>query len=266
MKTDDTNNLLRIYYCGQEQCSPGHFWGPAVRPHYLLHVILKGEGYFEYRKKEYHLKTGDAFLIEPMETHYYHASKENPWAYAWVGFDGSGVSEILSHTVFQHAPVFLSETPRCCQTMLALVQSFSLPERNPLELMSGLLLLFSQMSANEIATSDSQEEHYYQLALDYITNNYTYDLKVQDIADYVGIDRTYLYKIFMKTAGISPKQYLLQFRIREAGKLLQSQKYTVTETAYSCGFRDTAAFCTCFRQQIGITPKQYKERMRKGEF
>ena len=52
-------------------------------------------------------------------------------------------------------------------------------------------IFFSQMSANEIATSDSQEEHYYQLALDYITNNYTYDLKVQDIADYVGIDRTY---------------------------------------------------------------------------
>ena len=162
--------------------------------------------------------------------------------------------------------VFLSDTPQCCETMLALVQSFSLPERNPLELMSKLLLLFSQMPACEATATGSQEERYYQLAFDYITNNYTYDLKVQDIANYVGIDRTYLYKIFMKTAGISPKQYLLQFRIREAGKLLQSQKYTVTETAYSCGFRDTAAFCTCFRQQIGITPKQYKERMRKGEF
>lgn len=266
MRKDDTNNLLRIYYCGQEQCSPGHFWGPAVRPHYLLHVISKGEGYFEYKNKEYHLKAGDAFLIEPMETHYYHASRENPWSYAWVGFDGSGVSEILSHTVFGYSPVFLSDTPQCCETMLALVQSFSLPERNPLELMSKLLLLFSQMPACEATATGSQEERYYQLALDYITNNYTYDLKVQDIANYVGIDRTYLYKIFMKTAGISPKQYLLQFRIREAGKLLQSQKYTVTETAYSCGFRDTAAFCTCFRQQIGITPKQYKERMRKGEF
>ena len=61
MRKDDTSNLLRIYYCGQEQCSPGHFWGPAVRPHYLLHVILKGEGYFEYKNKEYHLKAGDAF-------------------------------------------------------------------------------------------------------------------------------------------------------------------------------------------------------------
>ena len=63
MRKDDTNNLLRIYYCGQEQCSPGHFWGTAVRPHYLLHVILKGEGYFEYKNKEYHLKAGDVFFL-----------------------------------------------------------------------------------------------------------------------------------------------------------------------------------------------------------
>lgn len=264
--TNEDSSMLRIYYCGQEQCSPGHFWGPAVRPHYLLHVILKGEGYFEYKKNEYHLKTGDAFLIEPMETNYYRASEDNPWEYAWVGFDGSGVSEILSHTAFHHSPVFLSQKPECCQTMLSLVQSFSKPERNQLELMSRLLLLFSKMPDHAKTVSGSPEEEYYSLALDYISNNYTYDLKIQDIADYVGIDRTYLYKIFRKTANISPKQYLLQFRIREAGKLLQGQKYTVTETAYSCGFRDTASFCTCFKQQIGCTPRQYKERMRTGNY
>ena len=90
--------------------------------------------------------------------------------------------------------------------------------------------------------------------------------RIQDIADYIGVDRTYLYKIFMREAQISPKQYLLQYRIRAAAKLLQTQDYTVTEIAYSCGFRDSAAFCYHFRQQIGMTPRQYREKIRSGTY
>ena len=89
---------------------------------------------------------------------------------------------------------------------------------------------------------------------------------IQDIADYIGVGRTYLYKIFMREAQISPKQYLLQYRIRAAAKLLQTQNYNVTEIAYSCGFRDSAAFCYHFRQQIGMTPRQYREKIRSGTY
>ena len=85
----ENTTALRIYYCGREQCAPGHFWGPAIRPHYLLHVVLHGKGEFFYQEKKYELSAGDAFLIEPMQTHYYQADKEEPWEYAWVGFDGS---------------------------------------------------------------------------------------------------------------------------------------------------------------------------------
>lgn len=75
-------NSLRIYYSGREQCSPGHFWGPAIRPHYLLHIVLRGKGSFQYGNQTWNLKGGDAFLIEPMKTHYYQADASEPWEYA----------------------------------------------------------------------------------------------------------------------------------------------------------------------------------------
>ncbi|NCC44850.1 MAG: AraC family transcriptional regulator [Clostridia bacterium] len=265
MKTDNTN-ALRIYYCGREQCAPSHSWGPAIRPHYLLHVVLKGKGFFQYQDKKWVLNAGDAFLIEPMKTHYYQADDTDPWEYAWVGFDGYTVDEILSQTNLQSSPVYIANSLKCCQPIITMANIFGMPDRNQLELASLLLSIFSGMSAPVVKSTATYDEHYYETALEYIRNNYTYDLKVQDIADYVGIDRTYLYKIFIREADISPKQYLLQFRIRAAGKLLQSQKYTVTETAYSCGFRDAAAFCSHFRQQVGMTPRQYKERIRSGDY
>ena len=110
--TENTTSL-RIYYCGREQCAPGHFWGPAIRPHYLLHVVLHGKGEFFYQEKKYELSAGDAFLIEPMQTHYYQADKEDPWEYAWVGFDGSCVEEVLSSTIFQSSPVFTTDSALC---------------------------------------------------------------------------------------------------------------------------------------------------------
>ena len=60
----ENTTALRIYYCGREQCAPGHFWGPAIRPHYLLHVVLHGKGEFFYQEKKYELSAGDAFLID----------------------------------------------------------------------------------------------------------------------------------------------------------------------------------------------------------
>lgn len=262
----DYNNSLRIYYCGREQCSPGHFWGPAIRPHYLLHVVLRGKGCFQYHEHTWNLKAGDVFLIEPLKTHYYQADQSEPWEYAWVGFDGSSLDEFLSHTALKDTPVCLSPSLDCCQPICSLVNAFLRPERNQLELASLLLLLFSRMPAPAVKNNTSYDERYFQTALEYIRNNYTYDLKIQDIADYVGIDRTYLYKIFIRETKTPPKQYLLQYRIRAAVKLLQSQKYTVTETAYSCGFRDAASFCSYFRQQVGMTPRQYKEQIRKGYY
>lgn len=46
------------------------------------------------------LSAGDAFLIPPAEVTYYQADEREPWSYAWVGFDGKAVPEILARTVF----------------------------------------------------------------------------------------------------------------------------------------------------------------------
>lgn len=275
---------LTIYYSGHDQCAPGHFWGPAVRPHYLLHIIISGKGLFRYKNREWKLSAGDAFLIEPMETHYYQADDKEPWEYAWVGFDGTLVSHILDHTCFRKLPVYLHDTnllspasigeSRCIDipslsyqdAIRLLVEKSNHKKQNPLELTGLLLTVFSQMPSPADKDSNDSEEQYCRIAMEYIRNNYSYDIKIQDIASFIGIDRTYLYKIFMRDVGISPKQYLTQYRVREADKMLQSQKYSITETAYSCGFRDAASFCAIFKREIGITPRQYREKIRKKEF
>ena len=42
-----TQHTLSVYFCGQEDCGSGHSFGPAMRPHYLLHVIYHGKGIYQ---------------------------------------------------------------------------------------------------------------------------------------------------------------------------------------------------------------------------
>lgn len=256
-------HTLSVYFCGQEDCGSAHSFGPAMRPHYLLHVIFRGRGIYQRGSHTYHLKAGDAFLIRPMDSIYYRADNNDPWSYAWAGFDGSACREILSPTVFSSSLVFSPETPsqgeKLLEHMRSLISNFSESNGNDLAAAGNLLLVLSAMqkkpseSRNDIATL------YFQKASEYIKNNYAYPIQITDVARYVGIDRSYLYRIFMEHENISPKQYLLKHRLQIAAQLLCSSSCTITEAALSCGFRDAPSFCNYFRQGTGYTPKQFRK-------
>ena len=86
---------ITMYYAGRDKCEPGYYFGPAIRQHYLLHVVLEGKGIYRRNSHIYEMKKGDAFLIIPGDKCYYRADDEEPWEYAWIGFDGYEVPGIL---------------------------------------------------------------------------------------------------------------------------------------------------------------------------
>lgn len=262
-RPDTEQTPLSVYFCGKEDCEPGHSFGPAVRPHYLLHIVLDGKGIYQKSGHTYQLTKGDAFLIPPMESTFYQADALTPWKYAWVGFDGRICKEILKKTVFSDSYVFQSTSPETETALFAsmknLLSSFEETRGNQLQTVGNLLLLFSCMQSTPDKKRETLPHQYFQKAQEYIDNNYSYDIKISDIARHVGIDRTYLYKIFMEQEQISPKQYLLRHRIRVAAQMLCASSYTITEIAFSCGFKDTPAFCNYFKKQLGLTPRLFRK-------
>ena len=260
-------SALAVYFCDMEHCEPGHAFGPAIRPHYLLHVILDGKGIYQKDGKTYHLEKGSAFLIPPMESTFYQADTEDPWSYAWVGFDGKSCKEILEQTVFADSCIFTSdsdeEKEQVIHCMKDLLESFCTSWKTPLNPLGNLLLLLSCMSHPHAIAKEDYSAQYFRKAKEYIENNYTYPIRISDIARFVGIDRTYLYKIFMEQSSLSPKQYLLQHRLRIATQMLCNSSYTITEIAFSCGFKDAPAFSNYFKKYVGYTPRDFRQNFQK---
>ena len=78
------------------------------------------------------------------------------------------------------------------------------------------------------------------------------------VADALGISDRYLYNLFIRHEGISPKQYINDLRIRSAKALLRDTEYSVTEIGESVGFGDVLTFSRFFSKFAGISPTAYR--------
>ena len=80
------------------------------------------------------------------------------------------------------------------------------------------------------------------------------------LASQMGISEVYLRKLFAKHLQTSPKQYILDARLRKAKQLLAESIKPVGVVAEECGFSSPYHFCRAFKQKIGQTPTEYAER------
>ncbi|GGD56186.1 helix-turn-helix domain-containing protein [Paenibacillus nasutitermitis] len=93
-----------------------------------------------------------------------------------------------------------------------------------------------------------------------IDDRYAEGLTIEELAAQVGISGDRLRRMFKQETGTSPLDYLTQVRIREAKKLLQSEKYRISEVAEKVGYRDSQYFSQVFRKAVGVNPLMYVKR------
>ena len=261
---------LYVNCCGLSRTEPMHSFGPALKPHYLIHYILSGKGKFSIGGEEYPLEAGYGFLITPDELAFYQADEEEPWTYVWVGFSGTQAVEYLGNMGLSvRQPIFKSEAS---EELYRIVKDMM--EHNTYGLSNDLrrngqlgifLSVIAEGSRVEKHGDDDKANIYVRKAVSFIQNNYCNPIKVTDVADYVCINRSYLYTLFQNSMGMSPQQFLMTFRITKATELLQLTSLPIESIARSCGYHDPLVFTKAFRQMKQMSPTSFRKEMQKGE-
>lgn len=254
---------LRVYNTGLQQCTPGYRWGPGVRDHHLIHLILGGQGEYTFQGTTFALSRGDLFWAPPDEVITYRAEVDTPWRYCWVGFNGPDANALMQRTDFSiRQPILHLEEIQPAQTLLLDLYQARGSQSRDLARMAGHLYLFLAWLM-EIAREGDQShepaswEHVRQ-ACAFIANNFSSPIGVADIAAHVGVSRSLLYRAFQAQLSASPAQYLTQFRIQQACMLLERSSLAVKAVAYSVGFEDPLYFSRRFRELMGCTPGEYR--------
>ena len=257
------NAGLSVYNTGYEQCDSGYIWGPALRDHYLIHYVVSGSGTLRCNQQEYAIQAGMLFIIFPSQVASYQADETDPWQYTWVGFNGTDARRLVKLTgLSKDAPVWQCEDPDETYALLRSIADASDNTSAADAEMVGRLYLFLAHLIKRRPQHQTDDTHqaYVANALRYIQYNYANNIGVADIARYVGISRSQLYRAFLQQFGISPHAYLQTYRINEACSLLRDPNYSVAEVAGSVGFNDPLYFSRVFKSIKGVTPSDYQKK------
>lgn len=272
------NNILTIYnefdnhhfelnvdHYGAEICTPGYSFGPSIRDNYVLHFIIDGCGRFTIDGKTILLKAGDLFILPKNKKTFYQADFENPWTYIWVGFSGSKAESLLQQSILlehYYAHSNLSSKILDQMTQLTCFRDEKLNNVTDLLLMAELYkllgFLIQELPNPDIHTLAAQHSNYVRQAKKLIHSRYGSNLKVQDIAQMLNLNRSYLYRIFKEETGLSLKDYIMQVRINKACDLLRTSSLSIHHIASSIGYSDALNFSKIFKKEIGKSPSSYR--------
>lgn len=93
-------------------------------------------------------------------------------------------------------------------------------------------------------------------------DNYEYD--IDDLCVDIGVSRTQLYRKMKVVAGVSANEFIRNYRLKKAARLLGNPDMNVGDVIFAVGFNNRSYFNRCFKEYFGMTPMEYIERFCSG--
>lgn len=95
---------------------------------------------------------------------------------------------------------------------------------------------------------------------EYIEENYAQSITLEEIANYVHMNKSYISYLFKKEMGENISEYLLSIRLEKAQNMLRNSKKSIQETANEVGFSELAYFSKVFKKKVGMSPLEFRKQ------
>ncbi len=249
---------------GWQKCHPGHSFGPNFRGTYIFHYIKNGKGIFKIDGKEYHLSAGEVFCIVPDALVYYKADEIDPWEYEWIGFSSKNLTDFLeSVNISRETPTFRAGESFVMALERFLVSYDTDNYSQTLLTARAYDVLYALTNQAEPKQDAPTGHRYINRAKDYLWCFQHENITVSALADYLGIDRSYLTFLFKKHVGVTPKEYILNLKMNQACHRLLDTEYSISQIANALGYEDLFVFSRAFKKIKGVSPSTYRKEAQK---
>ena len=250
-KTDFGINPINMGYSDDTAVTR---FGPGVRDQYIIHFVTKGKGCFNGNA----VNAGEGFLITPGMLEEYHCDKEDPWTFLWFICYGDDMAKIFkSFGADKDSGIFTYDfVPEVESFFDFLTRNYgkTVAAYEMYEIFFSLVKHLEK--SGEVSTENSKV--YLDYAVDLIHREYSGKLNVSDICKKIGISEPYLFRLFKKEFGKSPKRYISDFRITQSKILLARTDMTVSEIGSAVGYEEILAFSKFYSVNTGMSPTEYR--------
>ena len=135
------------------------------------------------------------------------------------------------------------------------IKKLQLLKNNRLSVMSSFYNILNYLEHSNKAGTNSLAP-----AIKYLEKNYSQDVTNSKLAHECKISEEHFRKLFKKTYGISPKQYITDMRINKAKQLLKEGILKINAISELCGFSNQYHFCRFFKKKTGFTPTEFMKQ------
>lgn len=250
-----------------------YHWHPTD---YELNILLSGTQEYFLDTKAYTLSENDVILLPPGIGHASHS------------WDGSACSLVIHFSKTAFKPYvkkgYMLDFPKCrsskeiqqepgfsrlrfyaAQIMLAAQSGETYSQ---LEIKASMELLISTLgsmfSPQVIKAPDEEAERHQETVkklLSYIEAHYREKLTLEELAESVQYNRTYLSTLFRNTVGVNFYEYLMRVRFQKALSELAETNKNLTDIALDNGFSDLKSFNARFRSVLHCMPSEYRAKL-----
>lgn len=265
-----------LAYAGQVGGNPN--WNFPSHMHEDLSEIIyicEGEGNFIINNKSYTAKKGDILIYNAGVIHEEYSNPENPLKTFFCGVSNLAIDQLKELCII---PLNLEPVIRKNKYSVLIETYFSqIFEESSLQaagfeiicqglLSSSIALIHRAIKLHNFKSETKESNTLAHRIKEFIDKNYKKNIKLEDIADELYINKYYLSHVFKEQMQITPINYLINRRIGAAKSLLVSTELKIGEIARIMGYDNPNYFTLLFKKMTGETPKQFKENHKKNLF
>lgn len=136
-------------------------------------------------------------------------------------------------------------------------------------LLHGKLLTYISLLLKEASHSQMCDLYKYGIimrAQEFLKEHYQESIKLRDIAKAVNLSPNHFHTLFKETCGLTPREYLEDYRIKVVKKLLLTTQLTLSEIAEQCGFSSPQYLTTVFKARVKCPPIKFKQQYQSTYF
>jgi len=221
---------------------------------YELVYYVAGEGRTQIGRQEWTFREGDFAVMRPHTLH--DERRSSPSDVVCVGFLLPETAAVLPEGVFRD----VASEPLLPQLNRMLAE---LQEQRPrfgrmLDLLASQLAV--ELERRLPAEAPPEAGDPFQYTLNFMNEHFSQKIEFASLSTLAGYSYDRYRHLFKERTGLSPVQYVVHKRLEHACKLLRQTNLSVSAVAMECGFSNDAQFCSVFKRERGVTPKQFRDR------